>query len=283
MARIDLARRAEIGRERRARTRAQIVEAAAMLLSERPPEALTVDAVVEAAGVAKGTFYYHFQSMEELAAAVGEKLGESFDELLMPARLGLQDPIARISFAFTQFLAKAIADPLWARLVVQSAQAPTEFARSVREQSQVGSDRGEGSGALDHAGRRAGRRHRLGHLASGHARHSSTAGRAGPGRPNSRRHASSAWRVLTTAATEGRRSSVVNDPIQKSSSSREREIGRSNRRDGLRPCVPPAMVLFVSRCFAMDLRLHHAPRRHVHRLEHDCDVDMGAIRRNFSR
>jgi AcrR family transcriptional regulator len=132
MARIDLERRAEIGREKRARTRAQIVEAGAMLLAERPLEALTVDAVVDAAGVAKGTFYYHFQSMEELAAAVGEKLGESFDELLAPARLGLRDPIARLSFAFTQFLEKATADPAWARLVVQSAQAPTEFARSVR-------------------------------------------------------------------------------------------------------------------------------------------------------
>ena len=132
MARIDLARRAEIGREKRARTRAQIVEAGATLLAERPFEGLTVDAVVDAAGVAKGTFYYHFQSLEELAAAVGEKLGESFDELLAPARLGLRDPIARLSFAFTQFLEKAIADPAWARLVVQSAQAPTEFARSVR-------------------------------------------------------------------------------------------------------------------------------------------------------
>jgi len=103
-----------------------------MLLAERPPEALTVDAIVDAAGVAKGTFYYHFQSIEELAAAVGEKLGESFDDLLAPARLGLPDPIARISFALTQFLTKAIADPDWARLVVRSAQASTEFARSVR-------------------------------------------------------------------------------------------------------------------------------------------------------
>lgn len=132
MARIDLERRAEIGREKRARTRAQIVEAGVMLLAERPPEALTVDAVVEAAGVAKGTFYYHFQSIEELAAAVGEKLAKSFDDLLAPARLGMPDPIARMSFGFTQFLTKAIADPVWARLVVQSAQAPTEFARSVR-------------------------------------------------------------------------------------------------------------------------------------------------------
>ena len=195
MARIDLARRAEIGREKRARTRAQIVEAGAMLLAERPLEALTVDAVVEAAGVAKGTFYYHFQSMEELAAAVGEKLGESFDELLAPARLGLRDPIARISFAFTQFLEKAIADPVWARLVVRSAQAPTEFARSVRANLKTDLDRGEGSGALDRAGHGAGGRHRLGHLASGHARHSSATGRAGPGWPSSRRRASSAWRI----------------------------------------------------------------------------------------
>lgn len=132
MARIDLARRAEIGREKRARTRAQIVEAGAMLLAERALEALTVDAVVEAAGVAKGTFYYHFQSIEELATAVGEKLLEGFDELLAPARLGMPDPIARMSFAFTEFVEKAIADPLWAQLVVRSAQAPTEFARSVR-------------------------------------------------------------------------------------------------------------------------------------------------------
>jgi AcrR family transcriptional regulator len=132
MARIDLARRAEIGREKRARTRAQIVEAGTVLLAERPPEALTVDAVVEAAGVAKGTFYYHFQSIEELAAAVGETLAESFDALLAPARLSMADPIARISFAFTQFLTKAIADPDWARLVVRSGQGPTESLQSVR-------------------------------------------------------------------------------------------------------------------------------------------------------
>jgi AcrR family transcriptional regulator len=133
MAKIDSARRAEIGREKRTRTRAQIVEAGALLLSGRSPEALTVDAVVEAAEVAKGTFYYHFQSIDDLVTAVGEKLLESFDELLAPTRLGKPDPIARMSFGFTKFLEKAIADPLWAQLVVRSAQGPNEFARSVRD------------------------------------------------------------------------------------------------------------------------------------------------------
>ena len=83
MAKIDLIRRAEIGREKRAEDASGLIlEAGAILLAERPPEALTVDAVVEAAGVAKGTFYYHFQSISELAAAVGAMLGESFDEIL---------------------------------------------------------------------------------------------------------------------------------------------------------------------------------------------------------
>jgi AcrR family transcriptional regulator len=132
MAKVDLARRAEIGREKRARTRAQIVEAGATLLGERPPEALTIDAVVEAAGVAKGTFYYHFQSIDELSAAVGAKLGESFDEMLTSARLKLQDPIERLSFAFTRFLERATTDADWARLVVKSAQSPTEFGLGVR-------------------------------------------------------------------------------------------------------------------------------------------------------
>jgi len=124
MAKIDLARRAEIGREKRARTRAQIVDAGLVLLAEGPPEALTVDIIVEAAGVAKGTFYYHFQSIEELVAAVGAKLADSFDELLAPSRLDEPDPILRMSFAFTKFLEKALDDPVWARVVVRSAQVP---------------------------------------------------------------------------------------------------------------------------------------------------------------
>jgi AcrR family transcriptional regulator len=132
MAKIDLARRAEIGREKRARTRAQIVEAGLILLSERPPEALTVDAIVEAAGVAKGTFYYHFQSVEELVAVVGASLADSFDELLAPSRLDEPDPIVRMSLAFTKFLEKAINDPFWGRLVVRSAQVPAALG-GIRE------------------------------------------------------------------------------------------------------------------------------------------------------
>jgi AcrR family transcriptional regulator len=132
MAKIDLARRAEIGREKRARTRAQIVEAGLTLLAERPPETLTIDSIVEAAGVAKGTFYYHFESVEELVAAAGAKLADSFDQLLAPSRLEEPDPVERMAFAFTKFLEKALDDPLWGRLAVRSVEAPAAIGR-IRE------------------------------------------------------------------------------------------------------------------------------------------------------
>lgn len=132
MVKIDLARRAEIGRERRARTRAQILEAAAKLLAEQPVAAITVDSVVAAAGVAKGTFYYHFQSMDDLAAAVGAELAASLDELLAPILRDIQDPVERLSFAFVKFLERAIADPVWTRLVLQGAQSPAPLFPAIR-------------------------------------------------------------------------------------------------------------------------------------------------------
>src|SRR5579863_9873095 len=89
MARIDLARRAQIGRDRRARTRSQY--------GRNPIEAVTVDDVVAEAAVAKGTFYVHFDGLAELQAAVADELAQEFDELLQPRRLATQDPIERIA------------------------------------------------------------------------------------------------------------------------------------------------------------------------------------------
>ena len=75
MARIDLARRAQIGRDRSARTRAELIAAARGLYAARPFDQVTVDDVVGAAGVAKGTFYVHFDSLAELQSIVADELG----------------------------------------------------------------------------------------------------------------------------------------------------------------------------------------------------------------
>ena len=133
MAKVDPIRRAEIGREKRARTRAQLVAAASSLFARQTVESVTVDDVVKEAGVAKGTFYVHFEDLRALAAAVAQDLVQSFDDLLQPGRLAISEPALRIAFGCSCFIDKTLNDPAWARVVARMAtSAPNglEFARS---------------------------------------------------------------------------------------------------------------------------------------------------------
>lgn len=50
------------------RTKGKILESAALLFGSRAFEDVTVDAIVEAAGVSKGTFYIYFDSKDSLIA-----------------------------------------------------------------------------------------------------------------------------------------------------------------------------------------------------------------------
>jgi AcrR family transcriptional regulator len=133
MARIDLARRAQIGRDRRARTRSQLIEAARALYSRTPIEAVIVDEVVDEAEVAKGTFYVHFASLAELQATVADELAHEFDELLQPRRLAIVDPIERIAVGCGAFVGEALRNPAWGALVARGAVAMPNIASGARE------------------------------------------------------------------------------------------------------------------------------------------------------
>ena len=133
MARIDLARRAQIGRDRRARTRSQLIEAARALYGRSPIEAVTVDDVVAEAAVAKGTFYVHFDGLAELQAAVADELAQEFDELLQPRRLATQDPIERIAAGCGAFVGEALRNPAWGALVARGAVSMPNIALVPRD------------------------------------------------------------------------------------------------------------------------------------------------------
>ena len=133
MAIINLKRRAEIGQEKRARTRARLVEAGAHLYARHPIEMVTVDEVVRQAGVAKGTFYVHFNDLDELTAAVAEELVDHFEELLQPQRHAIKDPVLRIAFGCHSFFIKALSDPWWAALVARMAVAVPSVGEMARQ------------------------------------------------------------------------------------------------------------------------------------------------------
>lgn len=133
MAKIDPIRRAEIGREKRLRTRAQLVAAASALFSRQVAETVTVDDVVKEAGLAKGTFYVHFDGLDALTSAVADDLVRSFDELLQPVRLSMDDPAKRIAFGCGAFLDKALDDPQWATMVARMVSGAPKGAESARQ------------------------------------------------------------------------------------------------------------------------------------------------------
>ena len=132
MARVDLARRAQIGRDRRARTRAELIRAARELYAAWTFDSVTVDDVVNAAGVAKGTFYVHFDDLDDLKSVVADELAREFDDLLQPRRLSLDDPLERITAGCGAFINEALYNPARAALIARGAAAMPGIARVAR-------------------------------------------------------------------------------------------------------------------------------------------------------
>jgi AcrR family transcriptional regulator len=93
---------------------------------------VTVEAVVQAAGIATGTFYLHFQDLAALEAEVGEALLIELGERLEPTRLLVHDPLTRRATALTILLRDLAAEPAQARLAAHAIVAIPEVRRRCR-------------------------------------------------------------------------------------------------------------------------------------------------------
>jgi AcrR family transcriptional regulator len=146
MAKVDLSRRAQIGRDRRARSRKQLVGAARALFAARPLESVTVEEVASAAGLAKGTFYLHFQSLDELWAALTKDLARELAQSLEPVASRRSDPMERIAIGCAAFIERACDDPAWAALTARAMRtfphvlgaARQHFAKDLKEAERQG-------------------------------------------------------------------------------------------------------------------------------------------------
>jgi AcrR family transcriptional regulator len=133
LARIDPTWRAEIGLERGARTRAQLVEAARFLFTSRPIDSVTVEDVTKQARLAKGTFYSHFRQLDELWAAVAAEMVEAFADIADASRHSITDPVEVIAMGCAAFIGEAQRDPTWGALIARGAWAFPPVAGATRE------------------------------------------------------------------------------------------------------------------------------------------------------
>jgi AcrR family transcriptional regulator len=132
MAKVNLERRAEIGIAKRARTRAAILEAARACYAAPTAAPITVEAVMQAAGLAKGTFYVHFQDLAALEVELAAALINELDGRLQPARLTADHPLTRLATAVGILLHDLASAPPRARLVARALASVPEVGDAMR-------------------------------------------------------------------------------------------------------------------------------------------------------
>jgi AcrR family transcriptional regulator len=118
MAKQTTTRRAEIGQERRARMRNRLIEAAARVIASQGSDSATIDAFIRAAGVARGTFYNHFKTREELLDALWTSIGHDPFFEIQRACNDLADPAERLAAVARLVLLRAADNPTWGWLIV---------------------------------------------------------------------------------------------------------------------------------------------------------------------
>jgi AcrR family transcriptional regulator len=93
---------------RRARTRDALLRAGRALLARREVGGLSVDEIVAAADVAKGSFYNHFADKDVFAREIGAAVRQQAEEAVKRANDGIADPALRLAQALCVFVRFAI-------------------------------------------------------------------------------------------------------------------------------------------------------------------------------
>lgn len=111
---VNPERRAEIGRERRARTRAKIIAAAFEIFGEENGLYARIEDVAAKAGITRTTFYSHFSGMEKLRDALSYEATHDFLVQVTNTARSLPDPRDRTAMAIRYYLQRARSNARWA-------------------------------------------------------------------------------------------------------------------------------------------------------------------------
>jgi AcrR family transcriptional regulator len=119
MTKTDKQKRAKLGQMKRERTRAMLIQVALRVIADRGFDAPTIDDFIEAAGVARGTFYNYFKTREDLLSAAAEYVADTVDAEILPLFRDIEDPARRIAIATRQFIEMSKRRPDWGGLLVR--------------------------------------------------------------------------------------------------------------------------------------------------------------------
>jgi AcrR family transcriptional regulator len=141
---------------RKARTREALLRAGLQLFGARSVDGVSIDEIVGAADVAKGSFYNHFQDKEALAQEIGRHVRQVVEELVAEINRDVADPAERVARALCGFARQAARDPegfrAGHRLFPAGAVPDAPMNRGVRADIQAGLAAGRFDGVTLEAG-----------------------------------------------------------------------------------------------------------------------------------
>lgn len=144
---IDLARRAEIGAEKRIRTRAALLAVARELFGHEGGKSTRIEEICEGAGVARGTFYNYFPGIDAVQEALFEDLSRDFDDAVHLVFGELEGATERTAAAVRYYIGRAGHDPQWGWGMVNTGMGTglltNDIAERVEATIQQGIDTGE--------------------------------------------------------------------------------------------------------------------------------------------
>ena len=90
--------------------------------------------ILEAADVARGTFYAHFESLHDAIALVARKLINDAQADHLELYASVSDPLLRIAVGPQLFLTRAALQPAWASTIIESGELlpRSTFVRAIR-------------------------------------------------------------------------------------------------------------------------------------------------------
>jgi AcrR family transcriptional regulator len=102
-----------------------------LLFCARPVDAVTVDDIVQAAEVGKGSFYNHFPDREALVRAVTAEIRASVERGVDHANADVEDPARRVARACCVYLRFALDEPERAGVLVRVHSGHTSLEASL--------------------------------------------------------------------------------------------------------------------------------------------------------
>ena len=109
--------RVRVGAQRRSKTRLKFLECALVVIHEKGQDSVVIEDFIAAAGVSRGTFYNHFDTVNEFFLALATEMSDELLETVDPIVLTIKNPVERFSTGTRLYMHVAVLYPMWGAFI----------------------------------------------------------------------------------------------------------------------------------------------------------------------